>query len=82
LNNNKSAWTYQSSDELDSRQYWGRLATYSGGGFTQLLPQTRKQAEAKIAELKENLWLDRASRVVFIDFTVYNANINLFCVVK
>ena len=32
--------------------------------------------------LKDNLWVDRATRVVFIDFTVYNANINLFCTIK
>jgi len=31
---------------------------------------------------QEHLWLDRGTRVVFIDFTVYNANINLFCIVK
>ena len=35
-----------------------------------------------IKELKENLWLDRGTRAVFIDFTVYNANINLFCVIR
>lgn len=35
-----------------------------------------------IAELKTNLWLDRGTRAVFVDFTVYNANINLFCVVR
>lgn len=32
--------------------------------------------------LQQNLWLDRGTRVVFIDFTVYNANINLFCIIK
>ncbi len=32
--------------------------------------------------LKANLWLDRGTRVVFLDFTVYNANINLFCQIK
>ncbi len=32
--------------------------------------------------LKDNLWLNRGTRVVFLDFTVYNANINLFCQIK
>ena len=31
---------------------------------------------------QQNLWLDRGTRAVFIDFTVYNANINLFCIVR
>lgn len=26
--------------------------------------------------------MSRATRAVFVDFAVYNANINLFCVVK
>lgn len=36
----------------------------------------------QIASLKKNLWLDRGTRAAFIDFSVYNANINLFCVVR
>jgi hypothetical protein len=32
--------------------------------------------------VQTNRWLTRGTRVVFIDFTLYNANINLFCVVK
>jgi hypothetical protein len=35
-----------------------------------------------LANLKEYLWLDRGTRVVFLDFTLYNANINLFCQIK
>jgi len=33
-------------------------------------------------DLNANLWLDRGTRVVFLDFTVYNANINLFCQIR
>ncbi len=39
-------------------------------------------ASAQLKELEENLWIDRGTRVVFLDFTVYNANINLFCQIK
>jgi len=35
-----------------------------------------------VQHLKDHLWIDRGTRAVFIDFTVYNANINLFCVVR
>jgi hypothetical protein len=31
---------------------------------------------------QELLWIDRGTRLVIADFTVYNANINLFCIVK
>jgi hypothetical protein len=35
-----------------------------------------------VTELMENLWISRGTRAVFLDFTVYNANLNLFCVVS
>ena len=35
-----------------------------------------------LAELKKNLWINRGTRVIFIDFTTYNPNINLFVVSK
>ncbi|CAF4732790.1 unnamed protein product, partial [Rotaria magnacalcarata] len=43
---------------------------------------TRDEAKAELQNLYDNLWLDRGTRVVFLDFTVYNANINLFCQIK
>ena len=46
-----------------------------------LLGLNRDNATKRIAELKKNLWVGRATRAVFIDFTVYNANVNLFCVI-
>ena len=35
-----------------------------------------------IKELREGLWIDRATRLIIIDFTLYNANINMFCIAK
>ena len=32
--------------------------------------------------MKKWLWIDRGTRAVLIDFTVYNANINLFCIIQ
>lgn len=31
--------------------------------------------------LFDNIWLDVYTRAVFVEFTVYNANVNLFCIV-
>lgn len=79
---NESAWKYETEEELEGRSHWGRITHYSGGGFTMLLKATREKTKPLIKVLKDNLWLDRGTRAVFIDFTVYNANINLFCIVK
>jgi polycystin 2 len=79
---NGSAWTYQTEEELDGSGHWGQLATYAGSGYVQDLDTTKAASLAIINDLKNNLWLDRGTRAVFVDFSVYNANINLFCVVR
>ncbi|KAM6440100.1 polycystin-2 isoform 1-T1 [Liasis olivaceus] len=79
---NGTAWTYTSEKDLNGRSHWGLIATYSGAGYYQDLSKSKEDTSALIAVLKNNLWLDRGTRAVFIDFSVYNANINLFCIVR
>jgi len=79
---NGSAWEYQTAEELNGKGLWGQMASYGGGGYTQLLGKTKADSKVIIEDLKKNLWLDRGTRAVVIDFTVYNANINLFCIVS
>nr|XP_016849278.1 PREDICTED: polycystin-2 isoform X1 [Anolis carolinensis] len=79
---NGTAWTYSSEKDLHGSSYWGLIATYSGGGYYQDLSKSREKTSDLIAGLKNNLWLDRGTRATFIDFSVYNANINLFCIVR
>ena len=76
------SWIYRSSDELDGSSHWGQVSLYGGGGFVQDLAPSMEESLAQLKPLFDNLWLDRATRAVFVDFTVYNANINLFCVIK
>ena len=35
-----------------------------------------------LRELKEGLWIKRGTRYISLDFQIYNANVNLFCVIK
>ncbi|XP_054839936.1 polycystic kidney disease 2-like 1 protein [Eublepharis macularius] len=79
---NGTAWQYHTEEELDGSSHWGRLTSYSGGGYYVDLKMTREESIDALQILKENLWLDRGTRVIFIDFSVYNANINLFCVLR
>ncbi|XP_060707555.1 polycystin-2 [Hemiscyllium ocellatum] len=78
----KTAWIYTSEEDLKETRYWGLIATYSGAGYYLDLARNRDETMTKLKLLKENLWLDRGTRVVFITFSVYNANINLFCVIR
>nr|XP_016852422.1 PREDICTED: polycystic kidney disease 2-like 1 protein [Anolis carolinensis] len=79
---NGTAWQYHTEEELDGSSHWGKLTTYSGGGYYIDLKMSREESAESLQVLKENLWLDRGTRAVFVDFSVYNANINLFCVLR
>ncbi|XP_017279853.1 polycystic kidney disease 2-like 1 protein [Kryptolebias marmoratus] len=79
---NGTAWTYHTEKDIKGSSYWGLLTTYSGGGYYQDLNRTKEDSANILTDLMDNLWLDRGTRVVFIDFSVYNANINMFCVIR
>ncbi|CAI2352289.1 unnamed protein product [Caenorhabditis sp. 36 PRJEB53466] len=77
------AFVYRTAKELENEDTDGNIATYGGGGFVQKLPVSGStEAQSAIATLKANRWIDRGTRAIIVDFAVYNANINLFCVVK
>ena len=68
--------------ELEGYSWWGLLATYSGAGSIQPLSLVKDETKSKIRELKESIWIRRGTRYISLDFTLYNANVNLFCVIK
>ncbi|TRY56170.1 hypothetical protein DNTS_002527 [Danionella cerebrum] len=79
---NSTAWRYSEQGILGESTHWGLVSTYGGGGYYQDLSRTREKTVSEIQELKNNLWLDRGTRAVFLDFSVYNGNVNLFCIVR
>lgn len=79
---NGTAWTYHTEKEMNGSSHWGLLATYSGAGSYIDLGMDKNTSKERMSILKKNLWLNRATRAVFLDFTTYNANLNLFSVAK
>ncbi|XP_058507894.1 polycystin-2-like protein 1 [Solea solea] len=79
---NGTAWTYHTEKEIKGSSHWGMLTTYTGAGYYQDLNLTKEDSAVILNELMDNLWLDQGTRVVFIDFSTYNANINMFCVIR
>ncbi|NWR62094.1 PK1L2 protein, partial [Bucorvus abyssinicus] len=77
-----SAWQYQSQSKLRGQTSWGKLAIYRGGGYVIHLGTDPKNASRILQYLFNNVWLDTFTRAVFVEFTVYNANVNLFCIVS
>ena len=78
-----TSWKYQDSKALGGgAAFKGKVATYDTDGYSQTLHYTKKESLAIIRELKRGRWIDMGTRLVVIDFSMYNANLNLFCIVK
>ncbi|CAN9510293.1 unnamed protein product [Ophioblennius macclurei] len=79
---NGTAWVYTTGNRMNSSSYWGQVSKYGGGGYYQDLSRTKEESAGQLQFLKDHLWLDRGTRAVFLDFSVYNGNINLFCIAR
>ncbi|XP_078006561.1 polycystin-2-like protein 2 isoform X3 [Phascolarctos cinereus] len=73
-------WRY--SPSTSSLKHWGVFGVYDNGGYMFTLPESKTEAKKKITFLKLNSWITRGTRVIFIDFSLYNTNVNLFCIIR
>ncbi|XP_042283303.1 polycystic kidney disease protein 1-like 2 [Thunnus maccoyii] len=76
-----SPWKYQTEAQLRAYPVWGQMVLYRGGGFVAELGPDSQNASRTLEYLFTNKWLDVYTRAIFVEFTVYNANVNLFCIV-
>ncbi|XP_026176225.1 polycystic kidney disease protein 1-like 2 [Mastacembelus armatus] len=76
-----SPWTYQSQGKLRAYPIWGSVRLYRGGGFVVDLGPDLENSRRSLQYLYDNTWFDMYTQAIFVEFTVYNANVNLFCVV-
>ena len=77
----ENPWLYRSPSELDGHIFMSRLHTYPGGGYVRTLGTTVQEANATLSYLKRHLWLDTSTRAVFLEFSTYNNNGKLYCIV-
>ncbi|KAF4010845.1 hypothetical protein G4228_001843 [Cervus hanglu yarkandensis] len=82
-NNTKSdsIWHYQNQEALGGYPIQGEFATYSGGGYVVRLGRNSSNALRVLQQLEQSHWLDHCTKSLFVEFVVFNANVNLFCVV-
>ena len=80
-------WHFRvSATIITSHYFWqvsgvpfaGYLGVYSGGGFIATLDISQAVSQRVLDELQQHLWLDRLTRAIILEFTVYCANIDLF----
>ena len=73
-------WEYNSDKHVDGFDSWGRFAVYSGGGYIANLGYNKFTAGRIINDLTENDWIDRQTRAVLVEFSLYNPPSNLLAV--
>ena len=73
-----AAYIYQSEHETNGSTYWGISGFYPAGGYITNLGNSYDDAVELVNELERNHWIDDFTRVLYLEFNVWNANTNLF----
>ena len=60
----------------------GKRGLYGGGGYVADLGKSQRHASSLMEQLISSDWIDVYTRAIFIEFTVYNPNVNLFAFVN
>ncbi|XP_078692041.1 polycystin-2-like [Branchiostoma floridae x Branchiostoma belcheri] len=71
-------YSYTHSSEIESYPFEGVLAIYTGGGYVVHLDGDKQELVRRMQQLQAEGWLDRNTRAVVVEFSIYNAQVNLF----
>ncbi|XP_071515467.1 polycystin family receptor for egg jelly-like [Panulirus ornatus] len=69
---------YRSAAQLETYPLQGKLGSYSGGGYVIRLNGRQNDDLEKLRTLQEMGWIDKHTRAVMLEFSTFNANVNLF----
>lgn len=72
------AFVYKDADTLNGYIYIGKITSYAGGGYVHELRGSLPRLQAEVETLRKNHWIDKQTRAVFYEFTIYVPNTNLF----
>ena len=73
------AFKFQRESDLGNLPYSSKYNTYSGGGYVcPMVSFIHDEIQSHLSELNQLVWIDRNTRVVTLQFTLYNPNNNLF----
>lgn len=65
-------WRYTSPEDLQLISSWGFFTVYDGGGYVADLGYSKDTAGPLISSLRQKGWIDRHTRAVLLEFTIYN----------
>ena len=70
-------WKHRTGDEIGSFESRGVHSLYSGGGYVANLGYDGSTGRRILKDLVNNGWIDRQTRAVLVELSVFNANTNL-----
>ena len=77
--NISSAFLFTNSKYLKDNTYIGSFTTYLPGGYAyKIIGDDIQTVKENFISLQKMNWIDRRTRAVFFDFTLFNPNVNLF----
>ncbi|KAK3090920.1 hypothetical protein FSP39_015723 [Pinctada imbricata] len=72
------AWKFTKASDIWGIPIAGLYNTYGGGGYIAELDVNWDFSNRTLKELTDYLWLDSATRAVFLEILLYNPNSNIF----
>ena len=75
------SFQYKHSVDIGSFPYMAKYSTYFGGGYLYTIDSNKHNIEKfhnDISGLELLGWIDQQTRAVFIEFSLFNANLNVF----
>ena len=75
-------FNYKTEFEREAMAFKADYNTYSGGGYELKLKGHIDKLKEKLETLQNNNWVDNRTRALIVEFSVYNAQVNLFGVIK
>lgn len=81
-NNTENAFSFKSDQNLIGIGYFGKYTYYTTGGYYFPFMGSYNETISSINELAKFKWINEQTRAIFIDFVLYNPNVNLFTYCK
>jgi hypothetical protein len=78
ISNTYKSFQHMSASSLDNYPYITDLSTYLGDGYVFNLTGSLNELQSNLTLLQKLNWIDRQTRAVFIQFLLFNPNINMF----
>lgn len=73
-----SAYSFVSALDTLGLPVLGQQSTYGGGGYVAEFNVNRNISMTMATELYQHTWIDRRTRAVFVEFTLYSVDENVF----